>query len=86
MFHHYPHLSKYYLNFEKNYDPIPVLSAMDANNYVIPVASVVLYLLFCYFGTMVMKNLKPFSLLNSLMAWNALLSVSIIYLFSFVLN
>jgi elongation of very long chain fatty acids protein 6 len=48
---------------------------MVANNYVLPVASIVIYLLFIYFGTKIMKNCKPFKLDNSLAAWNLFLSI-----------
>jgi elongation of very long chain fatty acids protein 6 len=48
---------------------------MIENNYVIPVAAVVLYLLFCHFGTAFMKNRKEFDLKGPLAAWNLFLSV-----------
>lgn len=48
---------------------------MNNNNYVIPVGAVVAYLLFCYFGTKIMKDRPAFDLRNSLALWNLFLSV-----------
>lgn len=71
----YPQLAPLYTEFEKSYDPDPVLNLMVENNYVVPVVSVVLYLLFCYFGRVIMKDRKAFDLKNTLAAWNLFLSV-----------
>lgn len=71
----YPGLASLYSDFEKSYDPDPILNLMVDNNYVVPVAAVVLYLLFCYFGRIVMKDQKPFDLKYPLAAWNLFLSV-----------
>lgn len=46
---------------------------MKKNNYIIPVGASVLYLLFCYFGSRIMKDRKPFKLETSLAAWNLFL-------------
>ncbi len=64
-----------YHDFEKNYDPLPLAHWMTGNNYIIPVVSVVLYLLFCYFGKKIMADRKPFDLKWPLAAWNLFLSV-----------
>ena len=48
---------------------------MKDNNYIIPVVSVIVYLLFCYFGQIYMKDKKPFSLNSSLAAWNLFLTI-----------
>eukprot|EP00349_Pseudokeronopsis_sp_Brazil_P007514 CAMPEP_0202967178 /NCGR_PEP_ID=MMETSP1396-20130829/11959_1 /ASSEMBLY_ACC=CAM_ASM_000872 /TAXON_ID= /ORGANISM="Pseudokeronopsis sp., Strain Brazil" /LENGTH=301 /DNA_ID=CAMNT_0049691935 /DNA_START=81 /DNA_END=986 /DNA_ORIENTATION=- len=71
----YPYLSKFYTTFEKSYDGDPIYYLMEGNNYVLPITSVVLYLLFCYFGQIIMKNRKPFNLQYTLAAWNLFLSV-----------
>jgi elongation of very long chain fatty acids protein 6 len=54
---------------------VPILRAMGQNDYVIPVACVVAYMLFCYFGQKIMENYKPFNLIGSLAAWNLFLSL-----------
>lgn len=72
----YPALKPLYpFEFENTYDPDPLLYSMADNNYVIPVACVVAYLLFCYFGQIIMKDKPAFDLTNSLAAWNLFLSV-----------
>lgn len=43
-------------------------------NWVIPIGSVIAYLLFCYFGIKMMESRKPFGLRYTLAAWNFLLS------------
>lgn len=48
---------------------------MTDMNYTVPVASVILYLLFCYYGKKIMEPRKPFNLLSSLAAWNLFLSL-----------
>lgn len=48
-------------------------------HFEIPIISVILYLLFCYFGIKIMENKKPFDLKYSLAAWNLFLST-----FSFI--
>lgn len=75
LYHHYPALDSFYFEFERHYDPIPVLDWMQRNNYMIPVGSVVLYLLFCHFGRKAMENRKAFDLVNVLAAWNLFLSL-----------
>jgi elongation of very long chain fatty acids protein 6 len=71
----YPATSFLYTDFEKTFDPIPVLRIMQDNNYVVPVIAVVAYLLFCYFGSKIMANNKPFGLETPLAAWNLFLAV-----------
>lgn len=48
---------------------------MKDNNYIIPTVAVVAYLLFCYFGSMIMKKFEPFKLDKTLAAWNLFLAV-----------
>ena len=46
-----------------------------ANDYsFLPIVLVAVYMLFCFFGSKVMKNCKEFDLRLTLAAWNALLS------------
>lgn len=75
IYHTYPQLEKFYSDFERNYDPFPILFLMRDNKYVIPVLSVILYVLFCYFGQKFMKNRKPFDLKYPLAAWNLFLAI-----------
>jgi hypothetical protein len=71
----YPVLEPLYTEFEKNYNPGPVLDKMKEPEMLwIPVVSIVVYLLFCYFGTKVMKDYKPFDLRGTLALWNLFLS------------
>lgn len=64
--------------FEKDYMGVPYqLWFVDHWEY--PITAVTAYLLFCYFGTQMMKDRKPFDLRLLLAAWNAFLS-----LFSFI--
>jgi elongation of very long chain fatty acids protein 6 len=48
---------------------------MIANNYILPVSCVVVYLLFCYFGSAFMAKRKAFDLVVPLAAWNLFLAV-----------
>jgi elongation of very long chain fatty acids protein 6 len=75
LYHHYPALSPFYTEFEKNYDPIPILHNMINNNYIVPTVCVLAYLLFCYFGKNFMKNRQPFGLNSELAYWNLFLSL-----------
>lgn len=68
-------MEPFYGDFEKSFDPVPVLKAMGDNNYVIPVVCVVVYMLFCYYGKKIMDNYKPFGLVGPLAAWNLFLSL-----------
>ena len=52
---------------------------MQNNNYVIPIAAVVGYLLFCYFGIMIMKGFKPFKLEKTLASWSLFLALFSFY-------
>ena len=47
---------------------------MKANNYIIPVIVISLYLLMCYYGPKIMDKYKPFVLREPLMVWNLLLA------------
>ncbi len=79
MFHHYPAVEKFYFDFEKNYDPNPIIDVMAGFNYSVPVVAVVLYMLFCYFGGKIMANYKPFGLNTALASWNLFLSLFSFY-------
>lgn len=65
----------FYLDIEKNFDPIPLLRLMQANNYVIPIAFVVLYALFCFLGQKIMAKRQAFELTTALAVWNLFLAV-----------
>jgi len=71
----YPATTLLYTNFEKTFDPLPMLFIMQDNNYVFPVCAVVAYLLLCYFGPKIMANRKPFGLDRPLALWNLFLAV-----------
>lgn len=74
LWHYYPQLEPLYTEFEKDYDPNPIIDLMKENNYIIPIGCVVVYLLFCYYGKAIMKDIKPFGLVNTLAGWNLFLS------------
>ena len=76
LFHHYPQLKSFYFSeWEREYDPEPVLNIMKNNNYMLPVISVILYALFIFVvGPWYMKDKKPFVLKYELAAWNLFLS------------
>ena len=65
----------FYTDFEKKYDPIPLLQIMADNNYIVPVVCVVAYLLFCYYGQKIMEKRKAFDLTTTLAVWNLFLSL-----------
>lgn len=71
----FPQVSFLYSDFETHYCPDPFLDKMKANNYVIPVVAVVLYLLFCYFGKSIMASRPAFKLDKLLALWNLFLAV-----------
>eukprot|EP00638_Chattonella_subsalsa_P014719 CAMPEP_0117830978 /NCGR_PEP_ID=MMETSP0949-20121206/8823_1 /TAXON_ID=44440 /ORGANISM="Chattonella subsalsa, Strain CCMP2191" /LENGTH=296 /DNA_ID=CAMNT_0005672103 /DNA_START=131 /DNA_END=1021 /DNA_ORIENTATION=+ len=77
-FQFYPLLEPFYTEFEKEYNPKPVLDYMNANP-LLPIIACVGYLIFCYFGQIIMKKFKGFDLKWALAAWNLGLSI-----FSFV--
>jgi hypothetical protein len=64
---------------EKEYDALPIQQYMINNNYIIPIVSVVIYALFCYFGQSIMANYKPFDLKLPLAMWNLSLSLFSMY-------
>jgi hypothetical protein len=70
-----PVLEPFYTNFEKTYNPdYPLAQWMHVNNWV-PIVAIIAYMLFCYFGQIIMKDRKPFDLRYSLAAWNLFLSL-----------
>lgn len=75
IYHRFPYTDMFYFDIEKLYDPVPVHRLMRANNYVIPVSFVVLYVLFCYFGQKFMAKRQAFELTSALAMWNLFLSV-----------
>ena len=79
IFHSYPALESFYFDFEKNYNPLPILDYMASVNYSIPAAVVLLYLFSCFLGTRYMKNKKPFNILDQLAMWNLVLALFSIY-------
>lgn len=79
IFHSYPVLEQFYFDFEKNYNPLPILDYMASVNYSIPVAVVIAYLSLCYFGTIHMKGREPYKILNQLAVWNLILAIFSIY-------
>ena len=79
LFHTYPSLSPFYTDFEKNYNVLPILDGMAANNYVIPFIAVTIYLAVCYFGAQHMKSRSAFVLRWPLAIWNLMLSIFSIY-------
>jgi hypothetical protein len=66
------------LEMEKRYDGHAIFNATQ-NKVYIPIIAVVLYLLFCYYGQIVMADRKPFNLRIPLAIWNAFLCI-----FSFI--
>eukprot|EP01038_Epipyxis_sp_PR26KG_P005477 gene5477-7582_t len=70
-----PFAKSFYFQFEIDYDPAAVFLFMESLNYSLPIISVVLYLLFCYFGKQIMENRPPFLLTNALAVWNLFLSI-----------
>jgi len=79
IYHIFPQFDMFYSNFEKTYNSETVLFWMKDNNYVIPVVAVVVYALFCLFGSKIMKNVKPFGLVKLLTYWNLFLSLFSFY-------
>jgi elongation of very long chain fatty acids protein 6 len=79
IFQAYPALEQFYFDFEKNYNPLPILNYMATVNYSIPVVVVIVYLLLCYFGTNYMKGREPFNILSQLAVWNLILAIFSIY-------
>lgn len=70
-----------YTEFEKNYDPEPILNWMKQNNYMIPIFAVILYYMFIFhWGPSWIKSRekagkKPFNLNGPLAVWNLSLSL-----------
>lgn len=74
--HHYPALSPLYTEYEREYNPEPLLNWMKNNNYMLPIGSVVAYVLFIFWlGPMLMKDRKPMNLKWSFGIWNLGLSL-----------
>lgn len=70
----YPQIESLYFNFEKKYDPIPVLNWMKEHP-VIPVAAVVAYGFLIIWGQHVMKSRSAWNWRKVMAMWNLSLSV-----------
>ena len=79
IFHTFPFLEPYFLVFEKQYNPLPILDYMASVSYSIPIAVVIVYLSLCYYGTYYMKSRKSLNILNQLAIWNLLLAIFSVY-------
>lgn len=76
LFTEYPFMSGFYTEFEKTYNPEPVLNWMKNNNYMVPIIAVVLYVLFVFVvGPYYMKNRDAMKLKYEAAAWNLFLSI-----------
>lgn len=70
----YPQLEPFYFEFEKNYDPIPLLELMRYHS-MIPVYAVIVYGVLITVGQYAMRNREPFNLRRLMAFWNLGLSV-----------
>jgi len=70
----YPQLEPFYFEFEKNYDPFPVLDWM-IHHSMIPVAAVVAYGILIATGQYAMRNREPWNWRRTMALWNLSLSV-----------
>jgi len=70
----YPALGKYYMNWEKYYDPMPVLQWMQARP-IIPIAALVAYAVLIIFGRSAMQSKEPWKWRKYLAMWNFSLSL-----------
>lgn len=62
------------------YDADIILDCMKANNLIIPIASIIVYLLFLYCGVRFMKYFKPWKMDSILACWNLFLSTVSLYM------
>lgn len=70
----YPQLGKYYLEYEKYYDTVPVLDWMQSKPWV-PVATVIAYGLLIILGRRIMETREAWKWKKILAAWNFSLSL-----------
>lgn len=72
-----PWMEPFFSQYEKDYDIDPVQKWMQRPEYCysVPIIMITLYLLFCYFGTKIMKNREAFDLRYTLALWNLFLAV-----------
>lgn len=75
----FPILKPLYHDFEREYNPEPVLNMMKSNNYILPASAVCLYILFLVIGRSYMKDRKPFQLTTAFAYWNLFLSIFSFY-------
>mmetsp|Transcript_17218 Transcript_17218/g.20658 ORF Transcript_17218/g.20658 Transcript_17218/m.20658 type:complete len:310 (-) Transcript_17218:220-1149(-) len=66
-------IGKLYSSHELNYDPVPVRDWMK-DRPIIPIAAIIAYGLFCYFGQAYFKDRKAWSWRTALSFWNLGLS------------
>jgi len=74
----YPAIEKFYMNWEKYYDPIPVLNWMSAQP-IVPIAALTAYVVMIVAGRKLMERREAWKWRNILAVWNLSLS-----LFSFI--
>ncbi len=79
LWHDFPALEPFLFEFEKYYNSEIVFDLMARNNYIFPTVSIIIYLLFCYYGQIFMKKRKPFKLDTLLAAWNLFLTLFSVY-------
>lgn len=70
----YPTLGKTYMEWEKYYDPIPVLTWMQERSY-IPIGTIILYCTLCVVGKQLMATKDPKKWRSYLAVWNFSLSL-----------
>ena len=80
LYHGFPWLRQVYFDFEMCYDADIILDRMKANHLIIPIVSIILYLLFLYCGVRFMKNFKPWKMDSILASWNLFLSIVSLYM------
>ena len=79
IFHAIPALEGWFFNFEKNFNPLPILDYMASVNYSIPIAVIVFYLSSCYLGTSYMTGRNSLDILKQLAVWNLALALFSVY-------
>ena len=76
----YPSLKSFYFQFERDYNPEPVLNMMKNNQYYLPVGAIICYITFVFFiGPSIMKSREAFKLKYETASWNLFLSLFSFY-------
>jgi len=70
----YPYLGSIYMEYEKYYDPVPILSWMQEHP-LIPIVTVIGYGVFCVWGQFAMKKRESWKCRKILAFWNLCLSI-----------